>query len=125
MIFQFGSFDLTEYIQARKYKCRPNARQDLNSYTDANGLTHRNALPHTKTIISFSTIPMLGDEKKAFMKKIRDNYQNDLERDAECFYYDEEYDEVKQGHFYLDPNLEFSINELGEYESINMTFTEY
>lgn len=125
MIFKFGDFDLTEYIQARKYKIRPNARQDLNSYTDANGLTHRNAIPHTKTIVSFSTIPMQKEEKMLFMRRIRENYLNDLERDADCSYYDEEWDIVKEGHFYLDPNLEFSINTEGEYEEISMTFTEY
>ncbi len=125
MKFQFGDFDLTEYIQARKYKMRPNARQDLNSYTDANGLTHRNALPHTKTIVSLTIIPMDAEEKKYFMKRIRDNYLNVLERDANCLYYDEEWDEVKEGHFYLDPSLEFSVNTEEEYEETKMTFTEY
>lgn len=125
MTFQFGDFDLTNYIQAKKYKTRPNARQDMNSYTDANGLTHRNAIPHTKTIISLSTIPMEKEEKMLFMQRIRENYLNELERDANCLYYDEEYDEVKEGHFYLDPNVEFTVNELGSYEEIKLTFTEY
>lgn len=128
MLFKFGNFDLTEYIAAKKYKIRPNARLDLDSYTDSEGVTHRNALKHTKTIVTLSTVPFTVEEKKNFMANIRANYINELERDANCTYYDEEYDIEKTGHFYLDPNLEFVINEEGEnknYAEINMTFTEY
>ena len=128
MLFKFGDFDLTPYMVAKKYKIRPNARQDLDSYTDAIGETHRNALKHTKTIVTTSIMPMSKNEKMAFMQSITSNYINPLERDANCTYYDEEYDVEKTGHFYLDPNLEFVINEDGEdksYEEFSMTFTEY
>lgn len=128
MLFKFGDFDLTPYMVAKKYKIRPNARQDLDSYTDAEGITHRNALRHTKSIVSLSIMPMTKEEKVFFMGNITRNYINPLERDANCTYYDEEYDIEKTGHFYLDPNLEFVINEDGpkkHYEEINMTFTEY
>lgn len=125
MIFMFGNFDITEYIQSKKYKIRPNARQDLNSYTDANGLTHRNAIPHTKTIVSLTIMPMEKEEKMFFWRRIRENYLNELERDADCSYYDEEYDTIKEGHFYLDPNMEFNVNQAGSYGEMKLTFTEY
>lgn len=128
MLFTFGNFDLTPYMVAKKYKIRPNARLDLDSYTDATGETHRNALRHTKTIVTLSIMPMSKEEKIDFMQKITSNYINPLERDANCTYYDEEYDVEKTGHFYLDPNLEFAVIEDGEnkrYDETKMIFTEY
>lgn len=128
MLFKFGNFDLTPYMVAKKYKIRPNARQDLDSYTDMEGVTHRNALRHTKSIVSLSIISMSKEEKINFMSNITSNYINKLERDANCTYYDEEYDVEKTGHFYLDPNLEFVVIEDGKnkrYEEINMKFVEY
>lgn len=128
MLFKFGDFDLTPYMVAKKYRIRPNARLDLDSYTDAIGETHRNALKHTKTIVTLSVMPMSKEEKMHFMQKITSNYINPLERDANCTYYDEEYDVQKTGHFYLDPNLEFLVIEDGKnkrYDETKMIFTEY
>lgn len=128
MLFKFGTFDLTPYMVAKKYKIRPNARLDLDSFTDAEGVTRRTALKHTKTIVTLSIVPLEKEEKIHFMSQITNNYINPLERDANCTYYDEEYDIEKTGHFYLDPNLEFVINEDGEnkkYEEFSMKFTEY
>ena len=128
MLFKFGDFDLTPYMVAKKYKIRPNARLDLDSYTDATGVTRRTALNHTKTIVSLSIVAMGKDEKIAFMSGITRNYINYLERDADCTYYDEEYDVEKTGHFYLDPNFEIVVKEDGEnksYDEFMMVFTEY
>lgn len=128
MLFKFGDFDLTPHMVEKGFKIRPNARQDLDSYTDATGETHRNALKHTKTIVTASIMPMSKEEKVLFMQGITSNYINPLERDAICTYYDEEYDVEKTGHFYLDPNFEIVISKEGKekkYEEFNMTFTEY
>lgn len=128
MLFKFGDFDLTPYMVAKKYKIRPNARLDLDSYTDAEGITRRTVLKHTKSIVTLSVIPLTKEEKKYFMSRITGNYIIPLERNANCTYYDEEYDVEKEGYFYLESNLEFTISEDGNnksYEEFSMTFTEY
>ncbi len=132
MLFKFGNFDLTEYIVADSFKPLPNARFDMDSYTDANGKMHRNALEHTRTKITFNLVPMNAEDMKTVMQGIVSNYINYNERNAICTYFDYENWTEKTGEFYLDPNLTFNVLSADpitkvaeEFGETPMTFTEY
>lgn len=111
--FRFGSFDFPDrLIKYDGDRVAPNQRQTLDSYTDMLGETHMFPVPHTKTQIKFTTLSMSGDEMRAIMSGIVDNYIDSKKRDANCTYYDDEYGEFKTGHFYLDQSLEFNRKEV-------------
>ena len=129
-LFKFGSYEFPEtYIQWDSYKCKPNQRQDMDSYTDADGITQRNALEHTKTDIQFTTRGLRETDVAIIMSSLTSNYTNYNERDAQCEYYDPENMTYKTGHFYLDPSLEFSIQDVTggvmRYKPISFHFVEY
>lgn len=132
MLFKFGDFDLTEYMVAGSYKPLPNARFDLDSYTDAEGVTHRNALSHTRSKITFNLMPMDAETMRTVMQGLVANYINYNERNAICTYFDYENWTEKTGEFYLDPNLTVNVlsanpvtKEAEEFGETSMTFTEY
>lgn len=130
--FTFGNFAFPDnLIKWNTPKPKPNQRQDLDSYTDGYGVTQRNALAHTKTEISFTTLPMSGENFRYIMDNITSNYINYNERDANCTYYDDESGSFKTGHFYLDPSIEFPRKQVDKngiptkYDEITWIFIEY
>lgn len=131
IIFKFGDYTFpNEYINWDSISIKPSQRQDLDSYTDASGLTHRNAIEHTKSDVKFATRQLSESQVNDIMNNIVRNYINEKERDAMCTYHNPESRKLENGHFYLDPSLEFSIRGMdtnGEfkYNPINFHFTEY
>lgn len=127
--FQFGDFIFpNKYIKWDSYDSAPSQRQDLDSYTDANGVTHRNALEHTKTEIKFTTLEMCEDVWDMIMGGVESNYINYEEQDAYCNYYNFKKRKYETGHFYLDPSLRVSANEIEgklQYNEVNWLFIEY
>ena len=130
--FKFGNFEFPDkHIERGKVNVKPNQRQTLDSYTDMTGLTHAFDVPHTKTEISFTTLPMSGDEMRKITRGIVSNYITYLKRDSYCTYYDDENGGFKTGHFYLDPSVEFKRLEVGEdgiptqYGEMQWLFIEY
>lgn len=128
--FKFGNYTFPAKYIKKGVPTKPNQRQDKDSYTDGYGITRRHALGHTKTEISFTTIDMSGEAMKAIMHGITSNYINKNERDANCEYFDSEYQKRKTGHFYLDPSLAFNELEekdgiVTEYGEMTWTFIEY
>lgn len=109
MLFQFGNFDLTEYMVAGSYDPIPNARFDLDSYTDAKGVTQRTALAHTRTKVTFRTVEMDAATMEHIMTNIVGNYIDYKERNADCTYYDTENFVIKTGRFYLDSNFKQNV----------------
>lgn len=106
--FTFGNFEFPDkHIERGKVNVKPNQRQTLDSYTDMTGLTHAFEVPHTKTEISFTTLPMSGEEMREIMRNMVANYLTYLKRDSYCRYFDDENGAFKTGHFYLDPSVEF------------------
>lgn len=128
--FKFGNFIFPEKFIKMDAPIKPNQRQDLDSYTDGYGITRRNVLSHTKTEIKFTTIEMSGSDMDLIMAGITSNYINDLERNGQCTYYDNEYRTPKTGTFYLDPSLEYHVLEEKNgiptlYGEMTWTFIEY
>lgn len=128
-LFQFGSFEFLEHIELDSYVIIPNARLDMDSYTDANGVLHREALEHTKTKITFSLLELSQSQMAEVMNGLTSNYIDFKQRDATCTYFDPETNSVKTGHFYLSSNLELRIKEVrkGEfiYSPTELVFVEY
>ena len=132
MLFQFGKFDLTEYMVAGSYDSIPNARFDLDSYTDAKGVTQRTALAHTRTKVTFRTVEMDAETMKHIMQNVVGNYIDYKERNADCAYFDTENMTMKTGRFYLDSNFKQNVKYADpitklptEYGETTFTFTEY
>lgn len=130
--FRFGSFDFPDkLIEKNKVNAKPNQRQSLDAYTDAFGVTHDNGVPHTKTEVSFTTLPMPGSEFRAIMASMRSNYIEDILRDANCTYYDDESGTFRTGHFYFDKSFQVNRDEVDKngvptkYGEMTWTFIEY
>ena len=127
--FSFGSCTFDHVIKADSFKITPNARQDLDSYRDTEGVLQRNALSHTATIVEFDTIPMWDTKFSSMMTSVSSSYINSNERDANCSYFDEEYQTSGTGHFYLDSNFQVSIKQQWGnrtlYDSCHFKFVEY
>lgn len=128
-LFKFGTTSFKNLIKAESYNITPNARQDLDSYRDADGILQRNALRHTATTIEFDVKMLKESEMRLLMNSIVSNYLNYNERDAQCQYFDTETGQIKEGHFYLDSNLAFSIfafwNGEPVYKETHFKFVEY
>lgn len=127
-LFKFGEYEFPSiYIVEEGYDTKPNQRQDLDPYTDQTGLTHRNALEHTKTEINITTRPNLTwAEMRSIIDGITSNYINDLERDANCIYWDDEYGVYREGHLYLESSQAFKVKHFRKkYPQITFTFVEY
>lgn len=131
-LFQFGEFMFpNKYIKYESYDIAPDQKQDLDSFTDGNGVTHRNALEHGKTNISFSTIEMPDEAMNFIISGLRRNYINQRETDANCWYFDPGTGEYREGHFYLDPSLKYSIKKVDDegrrifYKEMQWIFIEY
>lgn len=128
-LFNFGSFDFLKYIELDSYKITPNARLDMDSFTDANGVLHRGALEHTKSKVEFSLLELSQSEMQEVMEGLTSNYIDYKQRDATCTYFDPENNGTKTGHFYLDSNLQLTIKEIrdGEfiYNKTTLKFVEY
>lgn len=129
--FTFGNFKFPDkHIAKGKVNVKPNQRQTLDSYTDMTGLSHQFPVPHTKTEISFTTLPMSGDEMREITRNMVENYIDYLKRDSNCTYFDDENGEFKTGHFYLDPSVEFprdTVNANGiptKYKEMQWLFIE-
>lgn len=120
--FKFGNYVFPEELIKSGVSAKPNQRQTIDSYSDGYGVTQVNTLKHTKTQIQFTTVKMSGEKMKNIMHGITSNYINELKRDAECTYYDDEYQKKKTGHFYLDQSLEF--NTLKERDGIPLEYGE-
>ncbi|MBP3469705.1 MAG: hypothetical protein J6K26_09350 [Lachnospiraceae bacterium] len=129
-ILQFGNYKIPDkYIDSDSVKIAPNRRLDLNSSQDANGILRRNALDHTRTTITFSTGFLYESQMDEISSGITQNYLNEKERDARCIYYDPEYRCYREGHLYLDSNVEWNPcgTAGGEmvYAPTTFSFTEY
>ncbi len=130
--FRFGNFDFPDsLIKWGAVNVKPNQRQSIDAYTDDTGVTRDFALPHTKSEVSFTTLPMSGEELRGIMASMVSNYINYLLRDANCTYYDDESGTFKTGHFYFDKSFQFKRNEVDKsgvptkYDEMTWTFIEY
>ena len=112
-------------IQYDTYSSSPAQRQDLDAYRDADGYMHRNTLPHTATKIEFETVPMSLKDFQALMGHIRDNYVDGLERKVHLTYYEEEYDQYREGDFYLPATMTFNWYTKNIMNSFRIAFIEY
>lgn len=129
--FKFGDYEFPDRLIKKKVHVKPNQRQTLDSYTDMTGLTHAFEVPHTKTEISFTTLPMSGEEMREIITNMVSNYINYLKRDSYCTYFNDENWKFETGHFYLDPSVEFprdTVDKNGiptKYDEMQWLFIEY
>ena len=127
-LFKFGSYEFpSTCIAEGGYEIKPHQRQDLDPYTDQNGLTHRHALSHHKTEINITTREGLTwSQMSSILSSISSNYINVDERDANCEYYDPEFQTTSSGHFYLDSSQAYTIKTFKKrYPSVTFSFVEY
>ena len=119
-----------KYIEWGSYKSKPGQRQSLDAYTDLDGVTHDNPLPHAKTEISFTTLPMSGEEWELLMSNVVGNYLNFEARDLNITYFDFEQCKYRSGHFYFDKSFQVNANKNKNgaglrYERAEWLFIEY
>lgn len=127
-LFKFGNYEFpSTYIAEGGYDIKPHQRQDLDPFTDQTGLTHRNALSHYKTEVNITTREGLKwEEMNAILTALKNNYIHKNERDANCEYYDPEFQKTSSGHFYLDSSQAYAVKTyLKRYPSVTFSFVEY
>lgn len=91
-----------EYIQYGSYEATPNQRQDVNSQRDLNQDLHRNVASHYKSVVKFSTRPLLEEQLRDLMDNyINPAYTDDKERKLDLEFYDPETGEYYDGEYYL------------------------
>nr|WP_316621077.1 DUF6711 family protein [uncultured Ruminococcus sp.] len=89
------------------YETTPDQRQEADAQVDQNGYLHRATMPHTRTSIRFNTrIGLTLDEKIDLQERM--GYADDLHRDVEVVYWNDESNAYDSGTFYL-PDITFSI----------------
>lgn len=84
------------------YKSTPNRQQDKNPWTDGTGETHRNVLPHLRSLIVFTTPPIMLEDKIELQAIFPNRTLVHLE------YWNDEINDYCSGKFYI-PDVEYEV----------------
>jgi len=122
-----------EYINYNSYEATPNQRQDVNSQRDLNQDLHRNVSAHYKSVVKFSTRPLLEYQLRDLMDNyINPAYTNERERKLDVTFYDPETGDYFDGEYYLvQPKFTIRcIEDRGgeltiKYDSVDFEFIQY
>lgn len=122
-----------EYIQYNDYEVTPNQRQDVNSQRDLNQDLHRNVSPHYKSVVKFTTRPLIESQLRDLMDNyIIPAYINEKERKLHVEFFDPETGNYYDGDYYLvQPKFTIRVIEnrggdlVIKYDPIDFEFIQY
>lgn len=129
-LFKVGSYTVPLSMMFHEsYKVTKND-QDVDSYRDANGILHRNALSHYSVKVEWEIPPMKkNDEIEAFFNALYSQFDNLIEKSAQCTAYVPELQGYHTGRMYLNSSVEFPIyratSQFIQYQAIRLAFIEY
>jgi len=110
-----------------EYTSTPNRRSESSAETDQIGRLIRDTLPHKRTTAKFSTHMMNLNDKIAFQNIIGRGLVNDLKREYNVEYWNDETNSYYTGVFYI-PDIEYVIKDASDtdiiYEPITVEVIE-